>query len=68
MNKCDLCGNMSVYKWTGIPNCEDKILCDNCAKAQLRGFLEDNGPETSAESASHYKEYQLLLKQLDNMK
>ena len=65
--KCDLCGNaQSLYQWKGIPNCEGKILCDNCARAQIKGLLEDNGPEYSAEAASHYAEYQKLMQMLNN--
>ena len=67
--KCDLCGNvLSLYQWSNIPNCEDKILCDNCARAQIKGWLEDNGPEYSAEAASHYAEYKQLLEILKQIK
>lgn len=66
--KCELCGSTnSKYKWGNIPLCEDKILCDNCAKAQLKGWLEDNGPEYSAEAASHYAEYKQLLELFEKM-
>ena len=64
MNKCGLCGKTLIFEWRNIPNCEDKILCDNCAIAQLNGFLEDNGPEYSAESASRYVEYKQVLELL----
>ncbi len=67
--KCDLCGNTdSKFIWGGIPLLEGKVLCDTCARAQLKGFLEDNGPECSAETASHYAEYQQLVKLLAEMK
>lgn len=65
--KCELCGSTSSkYKWSNIPLCEDKILCDDCAKAQLKAFFEDNGPEYSAESASHYVEYKQALELLES--
>ena len=60
--KCELCGRVSSKcQWVGIPLLEDKILCDNCARAQIKGWLEDNGPEYSAEAVSHYAEYKQLL-------
>jgi hypothetical protein len=65
--KCELCGNTnSKYNWGKIPLLENKILCDNCAKAQLKAFFEDNGPEYSAESASNYAEYKQALELLEN--
>ena len=60
--KCELCGSTnSKYTWNGVPLLENKILCDKCARAQIKGWLEDNGPEHSAETASHYAEYKQLL-------
>ena len=60
--KCGLCGSTNFkYKWGNIPLCEDKLLCDKCAKAQIKGWLEDYGPEYSAETSSHYAEYEQML-------
>jgi protein-arginine kinase activator protein McsA len=65
--KCGLCHNdNAIFIWKNVPGCEKIILCDNCAKTQLKGWLEDNGPENSAEAASHYKDYQKLIDMLNN--
>jgi hypothetical protein len=67
--KCELCGeNIVKYRWEGIPLLEDKLLCDGCALAQLKGWIEDNGPECSAEAASHYAEYKQLSELLKTFK
>ena len=66
--KCELCGSTnSKYIWGGIPLLENKKLCDKCARAQIKGWFEDNGPEYSAEAASHYAEYKLLLEVFEEM-